>query len=208
MSARRSRSATLCSRGSGGGPSECKPNVRHAVAATKCAGWEDLVTSYVNATASEGLRKVCSQPYAFLTDLERVASEVGLEKDQLHRARRFLHATGSVLYYGSGTRQLSWKLQKVVFLQSQFIVDIIKYVIRESKAEDMNKELRDMDTRIRGTILQRDLEVLLERGKVTRSLLNELWKHLPARDRELMLAVMTDFKLLRGLCSTTAPQHT
>jgi hypothetical protein len=137
-----------------------------------------------------------------------VASEVGLEKDQLHRARRFLHATGSVLYYGSGTRQLSWKLQKVVFLQPQFIVDIIKYVIRKSKAEDMNKELRDMDTRIRGTILQRDLEVLLERGKVTQSLLNELWKHLPARDRELMLAVMTDFKLLRGLRSTTAPQHT
>jgi hypothetical protein len=47
-------------------------------------------------------------------------------------ALQFLHATGSVLHYGSGTRQHSQKLQEEVFMQPQFIIDVIKYVIRKS----------------------------------------------------------------------------
>ena len=163
------------------------------------AVWEDIVTSHVDATASAGLRTLCEQPYVSLRDLEREAAEVDIDKEQLHRALQFLHATGSVLHYGSGSRQHSKKLLEVVFMRPQFIISGISYVIREAEAKDVNAKLRALDARIRGTPLQRDLEGLLERGEVTRSLLNELWNHLPSRDRELMLEVMTDFKLLRGL---------
>ena len=38
-----------------------------------------------------------------------------------------------------------------------------------------------------------------ERGEATRSLLMELWGKHSSRDRELMLGLMTAFKLLRGL---------
>ena len=77
-------------------------------------------------------------------------------------------------------------------MRPQFIISGISHVIREAEAKDVNAKLRALDARIRGTPLQRDLEGLLERGEVTRSLLNELWNHLPSRDRELMLEVMKD----------------
>jgi hypothetical protein len=80
-----------------------------------------------------------------------------------------------VQHYGSDTRQHSQMLQEVVFMQPQFIIDVIKYVIRESRGEDVNDELRAMDLRIKSTTLRRDLEGLLERVEATRSLLTELW---------------------------------
>jgi hypothetical protein len=158
-----------------------------------------MVTSHVNAKASARLRALCAQPYASLRDLEREAAEVGIDKEQLHRALQFLHATGSVLHYGSDTRQHSQKLQEVVFMQPQFIIDVIKCVIRESMDKDVNDELRAMDLRIKSSTLRRDLEGLLERGEATRSLLTELWGKHSSRDRELMLQPMTAFKLLREL---------
>jgi GTPase SAR1 family protein len=159
---------------------------------TPRAAWEDIVTSHSDATASAGLRTLCEQPFVSLRDLEREAAAVGIDKELLHRALQFLHATGSVLHYGSGARQHSKKMLEVVFMQPQFIINVISYVIREAEAKDVNDKLRALDARIRGTPLQRDLEGLLERGEVTRSLLNELWNHLPSRDRELMLEVMKD----------------
>jgi GTPase SAR1 family protein len=168
-------------------------------AAPQRAAWEHAVTTHVDATASARLRALCAQPYASLRGLEREAAEVGIDKEQLHRALQFLHATGSVLHYGSGTRQHSQKLQEVVFMQPQFIIDVIKYVIRESRGEDVNDELRAMDVQIRGTPLRSDLEGLLDRGEATRSLLTELWGKHSSRDRELMLELMKGFKLLREL---------
>jgi hypothetical protein len=47
-----------------------------------------------------------------------------------------------VQHYGSDTRQNSQKLPAWVFMQPQFIIDVIKYVIRESRGEDVNDELR------------------------------------------------------------------
>jgi len=47
-----------------------------------------------------------------------------------------------VQHYGSDTRQHSQKLPAWVFMQPQFIIDVIKYVIRESRGEDVNDELR------------------------------------------------------------------
>jgi hypothetical protein len=122
----------------------------------------------------------------------------------VHRALRFLHATGLVLHYGPSTRQHSQKLQEVVFTQPQFIIDVIKYVIRESKGEDVNDELRAMDDRIRGTPLKDDLDLLLDRGELTRSLLAELWAQFKfkAQDQRLMLELMKGFKLLRELGNT------
>ena len=76
------------------------------------AAWEQGVTVHVDATETAELRALCAQPYVKLTDLEREAAKVGIGKEQLHRALQFLHATGSVLHYGSGTRQHSQKLQE------------------------------------------------------------------------------------------------
>ena len=88
-------------------------------------------------------------------------------------------------------------------MQPHFIIDAIKYVIREASGEDINDELRALDAQIRGTTLTKDLEGLLTRGEVTRSLLTELWRrHLTPRDCELMLELMSAFKLLRGLGSS------
>ena len=107
-------------------------------------------------------RRNVSPPRIFSTN----PPKVGIDKEQLHRALQFLHATGSVLHYGSGTRQHSQKLQEVVFMQPQFIIDLIKYVIRESRGEDVNDELRAMDAQIRQTSLRNDLDRLFERGEV------------------------------------------
>ena len=58
----------------------------------------------MNTTATAGLRALCAQPYVSLRDLEREAAQVGIDKDQLHRALQFLHATSSVLHNISCTR--------------------------------------------------------------------------------------------------------
>ena len=119
----------------------------------KCAAWENEVTDYVQARASDGLRTLCSRPYVSLRDLEREATEMGMDREQLHRALEFLHVTGSVLYYGPGTRQHSQKLQEVVFMQPRFIMDVSKCFIRESETTDFNNELRTMDAQIKQTPL-------------------------------------------------------
>jgi hypothetical protein len=166
-----------------------------ATEAPKRAAWEDIVMPHVKGTASPRLRALCAQPYVPLRDLEREAAEVGIDKDQLHRSLEFLHATGSVLHYGSDTRLHSQKLQQVVFMQAQFIIDVIKYVIREPESKDVNDELRTMDDRIRGTTLGKDLDLLLERGELARSLLADLWAQFKfkAQDQRLMLELMKGF---------------
>ena len=99
--------------------------------------------------------------------------EEGKASDALGSALAYLHATGSALYYGTDTRhQDSRELVETVFLQPQFIINGIKYVIRERKAEDVNDELRETDKRIRN---QRDLEDLFKKGELTGSMLTELW---------------------------------
>jgi len=48
---------------------------------------------------------------------------------------------GSVLHYGSGTQEHSREVLETVFMQSQFTIDAIKYVVREANPEDVNAEL-------------------------------------------------------------------
>lgn len=109
--------------------------------------WENTVIKHVEATASNGLRRMCALPHMTLAELEKEAGKVGMDKAELDRALRFLHTTGSVFHYG--VEHTSPVLQKTVFMQPQFIADAIKYVIREPNAENFNEELREMDARIR-----------------------------------------------------------
>ena len=162
---------------------------------------------HVKGTASPRLRALCAQPYVPLRDLEREAAEVGIDKDQLHRSLEFLHATGSVLHYGSDTRLHSQKLQQVVFMQAQFIIDVIKYVIREPEPKDVNDELRTMDDRIRGTTMGKYRDLFLNTGKLTQSLLDELWANFNFREHDLMLELMKGFKLLRELGNNGEDKH-
>jgi hypothetical protein len=112
----------------------------------------------VEVKASDALRRLCARHHGTLPELETEAGKVGMDREELGSALAYLHAVGSALYYGTDPRhQDSRELVEIVFMRPQFIINGIKYVIRERKAEDVNDELREMDKRIRN---QRDLEYL------------------------------------------------
>jgi len=236
------------------------------------ANWEAAVARYLDATASEGLRTLCSQPFVKTTDLEKEAMLIGLglkwrcvgiiqptvgrqitnlalanelltkseftkkklatfgivdmhiddyieleldgvssyfkpvvigmDKEELHSALAFLHSTGSVLHYGSTMQELSREVQETVLMQPQLIIDAIKYVIREVKPEDVDDELRALDTQIRN---KRDLKLYFQSGELTRGLLTEVWDlakgldgnpKFKREDHKLMLDLLKGFKLL------------
>jgi hypothetical protein len=113
------------------------------------AAWETTVTKNVKERASDGLRDVCKKPYVRVDELEEQASKVGMDKGEVRRALEFLHAAGSVLYYGSDTHHSSPWLQNMVFMQPQFIIDAISYVIREPSVKNVNDKVRGNDERIR-----------------------------------------------------------
>jgi len=170
------------------------------------AEWELQVTKHVMERASVGLRAVCGQACVSLGALEEAAGEVGMDQAEVHSALLLLHATGSVLHYGIGTRRGSHTLQGTVFMHPQFIIDAIKYVIREPCAADVNDEVRALDTHIRqnagnGEALDRFLGTANTHssGVLTRQLLTHLWRHLNPRHHTLLLELMTAFKLLRPL---------
>ena len=173
--------------------------------------WEHAVTQHVAERARVGLREVCSQACVSLGALEEVAAEVGMDKAEVHSALLFLHATGSVLHYGKDTRRGSHALQGTVFMQPQFIIDAIKYIIREPNATDVNDEIRKMDTLIRvnaddAEALDRFLgteETHGSSGVLTRQLLiRHLWRDIDPTHRDRLLDLMTAFKLLRPLADT------
>ena len=71
----------------------------------------------------------------------------------------------------------------------------------ESRAQDVNDELRAWDAQIRGTALQYDLDLLLDRGELTRSLLTELWAKFKfkAQDERLIVDIAQDIRTLNNL---------
>jgi hypothetical protein len=174
------------------------------------AEWEMAVTRHVAEKCTPELRAVCSQAYASLGDLLEKAGQVGMDRHELLSALRFLHETGSVLHYGEGTRRGNAELHKTVFMRPQFIIDGIKCIIREPGADDINDELRQMDTRIRQTSERESLDQYLGAasqhgaGVLTRRLLlRHLWWDVVPRDREVLLHLMKAFKLLRELDANT-----
>ena len=172
------------------------------------AEWERKVTKHVKERSTERLQAVCGQACVTLGDLEQAALADGVEMDkaEVHSALLYLHATGSVLHYGTDTRRGSQTLQGTVFMQPQFIIDAIKYVIREPCAANVNDEVRALDVRIRqnagnGEALDQFLGTEKKHGSgvLTRQLLTHLWRHLNPRQHTLLLELMTAFKLLRPL---------
>jgi len=172
------------------------------------AEWERRVTNHVKERSTERLRAVCGQACVTLGDLEQaaLADGVAMDKAEVHSALLFLHATGSVLHYGTDTRRGSKKLQGTVFMQPQFIINAIKYVIREPCADDVNDEMRKLDVRIRqnasnGEALDRFLGTHEAHGSgvLTRQLLTQVWRHLNPQYHMLLLELMKVFMLLRPL---------
>ena len=168
--------------------------------------WEQAVTQHVADKATAGLRTVCGQAFAPLDALEAAAAEVGMDRDEVLSALRFLHGIGSVLHYAEGTRRGSRALHGTVFMQPQAIIDAFKVVIREPGEADINDVLRAMDARIRGSgdggALERYLGSGASRasGVLTKQLLTRhLWRDFAPGDRHVLLQLMTAFKLVRPL---------
>jgi len=177
-------------------------------AETDRANWEQAVTKHVASCANDRLREACSHPYVSLSTLEEAALEVGMNKAEVRSALLLLHATGSMLHYANDTRRSNQVLQRYVFMQPQFIIDAIKYVIREPCAAEVNDETRALDVRIRrdpgnSEALDRFLGIGTENahssGVLTRHLLTHLWRHLNPQHHTVLLELMKAFKLLRPL---------
>ena len=50
---------------------------------------------------TDGLWDMCKKPCVRLGELEEEVSKVGMDKDEVLRALKFLHPEGSVLHYDS-----------------------------------------------------------------------------------------------------------
>ncbi len=174
-----------------------------------CAAWEMAVTKHVEERASDGLWDVCKKPYVRLGELEKEAkaSKVGMDKEEVLRALKFLHAVGSVLYYGSDTHHSSPDLKSTVFMQPQFIIDAINYVIRERRDENVNAKVRENDERIRKSADGEALDRYLghnkghDAGELSEQLLRHLWRDIDRQDHKVLLKLMEAFKLLQPLQS-------
>jgi hypothetical protein len=159
------------------------------------AAWEMAVTKHVKERASDGLRDVCEKPYVRLSELEEEAkaSKVGMDKEEVLRALKFLHAVGSVLYYGSDTHRSSPELQNTVFMQPQFIIDAISYVIREPSADNVNDKVRKNDARIRQSSDD--------------SHEAHLWRDIDPQDHRVLVQLMMVFNLVRPLQSVDEKKY-
>jgi len=172
------------------------------------AEWESAVTSHVAQQASLELRAMCGQAYVSLGALKEAAVRVGMDEDEVCSALRFLHATGSVLHYGVDMRRSSPELQNIVFMQPQFIIDAIKYVIREPSAKDINDQLRTMDANIRkiSNVYRKDLDEFLHCGQLTNSLLTQLWTQggIEKQHHSGLVDLLKTFNLMRFLWGTSS----
>ena len=175
--------------------------------------WEVVVSKHVKEcelrqpTEVAEVRKLCRKSYVHLLELEKVAAKIGINKQELHRALAFLHASGSVLYYSEMTRRGNDELRKTVFMKPQFIIDAIKYVVREQDADDLNDKVREMDAVIRrkGKAEEMALDRFLGCGKgygagvLTQKMLSLMWRDIDPRTHKLLLELLKAFKLLRPL---------
>jgi len=181
--------------------------------------WESSVTQYVKTLERrlEPLRKLCAKPFVKLGELMATAkkcvktdTECGLTEGEiasLPHAVRFLHAAGAVLVHGDAGS----KAGERVFMRPQWIVDAVKFVVREANAEDVDDELKKMDSRIHDEGYGNALKALKEAGHLDKQLLFTcLWgwpKHtaaaakgqrkFPDDTHGALLDVLRDFGLLR-----------
>jgi len=180
------------------------PTVVDYFAEADRASWERAVTKHVMELATVGLRAVCGQACVSQGALEEAAREVGMDKADVHSALLLLHATGSMLHYGTNTRCGSHELHDTAFMQPQFIINTMQYVIREPSGADSNDEVRELDEKIRrnidnGQALDRFLGTKTNSsGVLTKQFLTHLWQHLKLKSRHhtVLLELTKAFTLL------------
>lgn len=171
------------------------------------ASWELSVTDKIKETVTPELVQLCAKPVVLREELQAAASRCEIAPDMLHRALLFLHGTGSVVYFPDKPGRLS----EHVFMQPQWIVDAIKYVIRESEKTNMNDELRLLDDMVGLAGLGTELENFKQNGELDDKLLRAyLWglpKHtaphpragqpkFPTEVMGLLIELMQNFHLL------------
>ncbi|KAJ1472869.1 hypothetical protein T484DRAFT_1913994, partial [Baffinella frigidus] len=177
-------------------------------------GWERAVIKHVEERrgGTEPLRKLCAEPVVTLEQLRKAAARCELGEGEITSAVRFLHTAGSVLLHEHTPDDARGKTVERVFLRPQWIVDAVKYVVREAREEDVNEELREMDREIReGGVYGDALDDLLLRGELSESFLRQcLWGipthtggaaegklKFPVNSHDALLEVLRDFGLLR-----------
>eukprot|EP00286_Rhodomonas_abbreviata_P001108 CAMPEP_0181288846 /NCGR_PEP_ID=MMETSP1101-20121128/560_1 /TAXON_ID=46948 /ORGANISM="Rhodomonas abbreviata, Strain Caron Lab Isolate" /LENGTH=2036 /DNA_ID=CAMNT_0023393015 /DNA_START=546 /DNA_END=6656 /DNA_ORIENTATION=+ len=141
----------------------------------RLVAWEVAVNEHIEKCASAELRELCRKPQVLLEDLRVEAVKCGITSDEIVRAVRYLHGTGAALHFQDSAEFGS--LQEFVFLQPQWIVDAIKYVIREYDGDDLNSELREIENEImQDRTACSQLEVFKRCGQLREDLLrNYLW---------------------------------
>jgi len=169
------------------------------------AFWDDVVSRHAAERGSQMLRKVCSEPCARVSDIVREAEECGMKEDEVLRALQFLHAAGSVIFYGN--QAIETDLRGWVFTRPQWIIDAIKYVIHEPAMEDVNAELRELRSKLAAEKPQFSecLEALERRGRLCERFLRSwLWswteevrRKFPSSLHSALIALMVRFRLMR-----------
>ena len=183
-------------------------------AGQQSTGWERAVIKHVEERrgGTAPLRKLCADPVVTLDKLRKAAARCEMEGGEITSAVRFLHTAGTVLLHPHTPGGAEGQAVQRVFLQPQWIVDAVKYVVREAREEYVNEELRNMDREIRKSPEDGDaLDSLLQRGELSESLLRQcLWripKHqsgdavgerkFPDKSHDALLEVLREFGLLR-----------
>eukprot|EP00961_Rhodomonas_salina_P205162 2769557-Rhodomonas_salina.1 len=135
------------------------------------------------------LKALCSRPVVTLAKLTELAAKCGIDQDELMSAIRFLHASGSLLYFGKasyhvdgegggGGRQRGAEgeraVEETVFTKPAWIIDAVKCFVHEPRLEDLNEEVRRALQRMEQQCAL-DLKKYHASGRVTLTLLRRLW---------------------------------
>ena len=111
--------------------------------------WErDIAERAASRDGTRHLRALCERPVLSMVELRDAAvRHCGFEHRELDSAVRFLHKSGAVLLHeGPHAGTGGSEVQGRVFMRPQWIVDAVKYVIRD--AADVNDEMRELDRRV------------------------------------------------------------
>lgn len=159
------------------------------------------------AAKTRSLRELCAKPVAQVQALRSAAAKCEIGERELDAALRFLHEAGAILLHAGGDGGMA---EGRVFMQPQWIVDALSYVVREADAKNVNDDLRAMDVKIREeTMYGGALDNLLTKGVLSGSLLRECLWGLPvftSGERKFennchkeLIELLEDFKLLRSV---------
>ena len=176
--------------------------------------WErDIAERVARKEGAHLLQELCARPVLDMAELRNAAvAHCGFERREVDSAVRFLHRSGAVLLHEHKAGTGGHEVEGRVFMRPQWIVDAVKYVIRD--AHDVNEELRALDRRVRDeTVFEGALNDLLRFGQLDERLLRECLWRFPEYDRgggrgerkfppgchDDLIGVMQRFGLLRRL---------